>query len=121
MTLVIANCRTTLGWFGGTKYSKAGDDEHVNVWTAHRYINPKDVLVVRRDKASLLPELPDDGWSDSRIAVMTAEGHVGWLFVDEVDSIQEEDNDEIHQASSHVRGQERSQDPLGGADPEADR
>jgi hypothetical protein len=114
VTLVISNCSTTLGWFGGTKFGAL--DGRIRV--AHRYIKPGDVLVVREDLATLHPELVKE---DPRIAVMTSVGHVGWLFADEVDSIQEENNDEIHQASSHVRGQERSQDPLGGADPEADR
>ena len=105
MTLVVVNTTTTLGWFGRRKR------EHV-------YLKEGDVLVTREDMEDMLPELATD---DPRVAVMTSGGVVGWLFTDEVDSIQEEDNDEIHQASSHVRGQERSQDPLGGADPEADR
>ena len=78
MSMVIANCSTTLGWFGGRKRSP----------NDHRYIKPGDVLMVREDLEELLPELNTD---DQRIAVMTAEGHTGWLFADEVDLEQDEE------------------------------
>ena len=66
----------------------------------------------------------------NRCAVMVGGGRIGWLYRDEVmplesgsedNETQEEDNGEVHQASSHVRGQERSQASLRGSDPAADR
>ena len=103
--LVVVNTTTTLGWFGRRKR------EHV-------YLKEGDVLVTREDMEDMLPELATD---DPRVAVMTSDGVVGWLFTDEVTLITEEDNDQVHQASPHGGGQERSQDPLRGADQEADR
>ena len=103
--LAVANTITTLGWFG--RKSR----EHV-------YLKVGDVLVVREDMDDMLPELNTD---DPRFVVVISDGVVGWLFKDEVDPITEEDNDPIHQASPHGGGHERSPDPLGGADPEADR
>ena len=103
--LAVVNTATTLGWFGRRLQ-------------AHVYLKEGDVLVVREDMEDMLPELNND---DPRVVVMTSDGVVGWLFKDEVDPITEEDNDPIHQASPHRGGLERSSDPLGGADPEADR
>jgi hypothetical protein len=103
--LAVVNTATTLGWFGRRNRE-------------HTYLKEGDVLLVREEMEDMLPEIATE---DPRVVVMTSSGVVGWLFMDEVDLITEEDNDPVHQASPHRGGQERSPDPRGGADPEADR
>ena len=105
MLAVVINHGTTLGWFGKRTRS-------------HLYLKEGEVVMTREDMEDMLPDLAIE---DPRVVVVTSDGVLGWLFKDEVDPITEEDNDPIHQASPHGGGHERSPDPLGGADPEADR
>ena len=86
-----------------------------------------DVVVIRPDLWHYVANRLD---SMNRYVVMAGGGRIGWLYRDEVlaledsaedNETQEEDNDEVHQASPHRGGQEHSQDPLGGSHPAAYR